>query len=73
MAKLLKQVIIRRDNFKHPLAVTIPKSFLEGSGIKRGDYLNVYLEDDKTLRIVAEVNPFGTPEEISLPGRKAKV
>jgi len=72
MAKLLRQVTLRKDATEYDSALTlsISANWLTRTGLKRGDFINIYEEDAKTLRVTAERNPFGTPEEIPQPGRR---
>lgn len=71
--KLLKQVVMRKDAKDHRrLTISLPVGWLHRSNLKRGDLLNAYEVNESTLKIVAEKNPFGAPEEIFSPGRPKK-
>jgi len=71
--KLLKQFVLKKDTSTYKqLLFILPIKWLQKTGMDKGDFLNVYEIDESTIKIVAEKNPFGQPENVSRVGRPVK-
>lgn len=72
--KLLKQFVLKKDTSVYErLLFILPIKWLQKTKMKAGDLLNVYEVNESTIKIVAEKNPFGQPENISRVGRPRKI
>jgi len=76
MRQLVRQLMLRKDPVEYDqVTIKLPPEFvtsLPDRDIRRGDFINLYIEEDGRLTIVAEKNPFGQPSKIPLYGRKRK-
>lgn len=72
--KLLKQFVLKKDASAYEqLLFLLPIKWLRRTKMKKGDFLNIYEVNESTIKIVAEKNPFGQPENVSRAGRPRKI
>ncbi len=72
--KLLKQFVLKKDvSVYEQLLFLLPIGWLRRTKMKKGDFLNIYEANESTIKIVAEKNPFGQPENVSRAGRPRKI